>query len=291
MSLQFTTVSLAQTKAYYRCWESLPVHSIDYSLLNLWGWQNFFGLEWAFDGGMCWIRQTRSGKPIFWAPVGNWDTYPWEECLTPGMEFIRVPQALSNIWKTIPSLTVECSEDRGQWEYLYNANELATLPGNRFHKKKNHFNAYIRAYGTPDYRPLSTETLQDCRQLQSAWNDEHKITNSATIEGEDSAIDRVLDSYTCFNKLSGGCLYIKGLPSAFCIAEQLSENTVGIHFEKSLERIRGGYQAINTLFAQHTAPEITFINRAQDLDEPGLRQAKETYHPATFLRKDRICIA
>ena len=33
------------------------------------------------------------------------------------------------------------------------------------------------------------------------------------------------------------------------------------------------------------------INRAQDLDEAGLRQAKMTYNPVDFLRKYRVRLA
>jgi hypothetical protein len=40
-------------------------------------------------------------------------------------------------------------------------------------------------------------------------------------------------------------------------------------------------------FASSLPPEITLINREQDLGDPGLRQAKLTYRPCAFLTKFR----
>ena len=42
---------------------------------------------------------------------------------------------------------------------------------------------------------------------------------------------------------------------------------------------------MNQAFASHAGEGYTILNRAQDLDEEGLRQAKMTYSPVDFLRK------
>ena len=55
MPENFTPVTLSRASDYYALWEKLPVHSLDYSLVNLWGWQEYYGLEWSFEDGLCWI--------------------------------------------------------------------------------------------------------------------------------------------------------------------------------------------------------------------------------------------
>lgn len=53
---------------------------------------------------------------------------------------------------------------------------------------------------------------------------------------------------------------------------------------------RGVYQAINFCFAKYAAKNFVFINREQDADEEGLRQAKESYMPSGYLKKNTIRI-
>jgi hypothetical protein len=53
---------------------------------------------------------------------------------------------------------------------------------------------------------------------------------------------------------------------------------------------RGVYQAINNAFIRHEGEGFSFVNREQDMDEEGLRQAKETYNPVGFLKKSRLVI-
>lgn len=147
MPENFTPVTLSRASDYYALWEKLPVHSLDYSLVNLWGWQEYYGLEWSFEDGLCWIRQTNPCGIACWAPVGDWNAVDWKSVLQPGMKFIRIPDELCAIWKNALGDACLVQEDRGQWEYLYLQSDLATLPGNRFHKKKNHLSAFIRTYG------------------------------------------------------------------------------------------------------------------------------------------------
>lgn len=62
-----------------------------------------------------------------------------------------------------------------------------------------------------------------------------------------------------------------------------------MHYEKALIGFRGVYQSIQLcLFARRAGQGFTYINRAQDLDEEGLRQAKMTYQPTDFLRKYKV---
>ena len=44
MHFNFTPVSLDGLDEYYRLWDLCPLHSLDYSPVNLWGWQEHYGL-------------------------------------------------------------------------------------------------------------------------------------------------------------------------------------------------------------------------------------------------------
>ncbi len=96
---------------------------------------------------------------------------------------------------------------------------------------------------------------------------------------------------SAFRNLCGGSLYVDGGIAAFALGERLDRDSVGVHFEKGLASIRGIYQVINQTFGQRECADVRWVNRAQDLNEEGLRHAKESYRPAGFLQKSRVAIA
>ena len=291
MHFNFTPVSLDGLDEYYRLWDLCPLHSLDYSPVNLWGWQEHYGLEWCFEGDLCWIRQTMPCDTVLWAPCGDWAKADWKRLLEPGMEFIRVPDSLAALWREQIGPRVAAEPDRGQWEYLYLATDLATLPGNRFHKKRNHVSAFVKACGAPDYHPMDARMVEDCLALQDEWCQWHDCEGSPSLAAENSAINQVLAHCSAFRNLCGGSLYVDGGIAAFALGERLDRDSVGVHFEKGLASIRGIYQVINQIFVQRECADVRWVNRAQDLNEEGLRHAKESYRPAGFLQKSRVAIA
>ncbi len=291
MNSIFSPISLDDSAQYYTLWQQTPRRSLDYTLANLWGWQSYYGLEWMFADGLCWIRQTHP-ETIYWAPLGDWNAVSWQTILqkTKGRSFIRVPDMLVQVWQAALPGHVQSEEDRGQWEYLYGQGDLAELPGNRYHKKKNHYNSYIKTYGEPDYRALDDGMVEDVLGLEDDWCQWHECEDSPSLRAENEAINRVLSHWTSFRGLTGGSLYVDGKIVAFSVGEDLGDGQLGVHYEKGLNGFKGVYQTINCLFARNAGAGFTYINRAQDLDEEGLRQAKMTYLPSDFLRKCKVIV-
>lgn len=294
MQDKFTPVSLILKDDYYNIWGKTPTHSLDYTFANLWGWQEYYGLEWLFKNGLCWIRQTKPDL-VYWAPLGDWEKVDWQAEFAAFADskktiFHRVPQRLSEIWAQALAGRVETQDERGQWEYLYSSEELATLPGNRFHKKKNHFNSYVKTYGQPDYRAIDASLIDAVLQLQNDWCHWHECLDSPSLTAENFAVNRVMANWSVFPGLVGGSLFIEDEMVAFSVGEALDAENLGVHFEKALNGYKGVYQAINHEFAAHAGAGFKWINRAQDLDEEGMRQAKMTYQPQGFLKKFTVGI-
>lgn len=288
----FVPVELSLRAEYSRLWKATPMRSIDYSFANLWGWSEYFGLSLRFAGDLLWVRQERPA-PRLWAPLGAWESVDWEalpECAA-GLELTRVPQALAELLeKRLPG-RVHVEEERGHWEYLYSAEEMANLPGNRFHRKRNHVNGYIKAYGEPDYRVLSAEVIEDILTLEEEWCRWHECADSPALAAENTAVNRVLAHWEEFPCLLGGALYADDRIVAFTVGEVLEPGVLGAHFEKGRHGYRGVYQMVNSAFARAHGEGMRLINRAQDLDEEGLRHAKMSYLPVDFLRKYRVSVA
>ena len=85
--------------------------------------------------------------------------------------------------------------------------------------------------------------------------------------------------------LFGGVVLLKGTVQALTIGERLNSATAAVHFEKANPSIRGLYQVINQRFCEVSLKGFEFVNREQDVGEPGLRRAKEGYHPHHFVEK------
>ncbi|MDE5833341.1 MAG: phosphatidylglycerol lysyltransferase domain-containing protein [Desulfovibrio sp.] len=294
MSKEFAPVSLERTRDYYDVWEKTPTHTLDYTLVNLWGWQQYFGLEWAFDGDLCWIRQTRPNT-VYWAPLGAWGLDNWRDILSGlvkegAASFIRIPEDLANLWKFQAPDLVAAVEDRGQWEYIYSKEDLASLPGPKFHKKRTHVNSYIKAYGDPVYVEITPKLVEEVLGVQDTWCQWHECAGSPSLEAENEAIARVLTHWDNFRHMYGGSLEIEGKMVAFSVGEKLDSETLGVHFEKGLNGYKGVYQVMNREFASRAGKDFKFINRAQDMNEDGLRQAKLTYSPVGYAQKYSVSL-
>jgi len=287
----YAQIGLARRAEYDALWASTPSRSIDYSLANLWGWANYFGLSWRFSGGLCWVRQMHPA-PCQWAPIGPWPSINWEKLpeLAEGMQLTRVPELLTTILKQRLPGRVHVEDDRNHWEYLYTAGDMSNLPGNRYHRKRNHVNAYAKAYGEPDYRLLNVDVIEDILALSEEWCRWHECADSPVLAAENEAINQVIAHWGDFPYLIGGALYAQEQIVAFAVGEELDPGTVGVHFEKGRHGYRGVYQMVNCCFARSQKADVALLNRAQDLGEEGLRQAKQSYLPVDFLRKYTVRI-
>ena len=109
-------------------------------------------------------------------------------------------------------------------------------------------------------------------------------------QAESDVVCSVLRNWDALPGLIGGALYAGEEMAAFAVGEPLDDQTIVVHFEKGRPEYRGVYQAINFCFAKYAAKNFVFINREQDADEEGLRQAKESYMPSGYLKKNTIRI-
>jgi len=287
----FDPLQLNLRSAYLERLARCPAKASDYSFVNLWGWAEEYGLEWSWGESHVWIRQTRP-ELINWAPVGPWCDVDWSKCprLASGaIRFTRVPESLLDIWKQAFGPRLESFEARGHWDYIYSVQELRTLAGNKFHKKKNHLNQFKKQYAY-EYRSFGPECVETALELQAQWCHWRECEDSGALVAENNAIARVLKDWDRLPELRGGGLYINGEMVAYTVAETLDAETLVIHFEKGKSGVRGVYQAINQLFLETEGVGVERVNREQDLNDSSLRQAKLGYHPIGFLKKYLVAL-
>jgi hypothetical protein len=221
--------------------------------------------------------------------VGDWRAVNWaeEETPEPTCRMIRVPEELAILWRE--ELGCELTEAREHWDYLYSVEELAALSGNRFHKKKNLVNQFVKK-NDYSYHTMTTDCVEHALALQEAWCEWRDCESSETLAAENDAIFRVLSNWDRLHGAYGGVIEVGPVQVAYTVAEKLTEDTVVIHFEKARTEYKGAYQAINKLFLENDANGFTVVNREQDLGDAGLRKAKESYNPIGYLKKYTVSI-
>ncbi|MFW5695454.1 MAG: DUF2156 domain-containing protein [Alkalispirochaeta sp.] len=172
-------------------------------------------------------------------------------------------------------------EDRDNFDYLYRREDLAHLQGRKFHKKRNHVNAFINNYEY-DERALTSSNVGDAMGILDAWQ------QTQSDWADYAAAREALERYAELD-LKGYLVYVDGQPAAYTLGEPLMKGrSFVVHFEKALDGYRGLYQFINKAFATILPRHYQWINREQDLGDEGLRQSKMTYRPSGFVKKYRV---
>ena len=180
-------------------------------------------------------------------------------------------------------------------DYIYLTENLSTLPGARYSKKRNHINQFKKKHPNVKFELLDEHNIMHAYEIEEKWllentleNQDTKKDDSQDLQQEQIIIQTALDNFEYFSKhadMKGGILFVETEPVAFCLSSTLSNSVTDIHFEKCLSPFAkdGGYAVINNEFAKTISTK--YINREEDLGIEGLRKAKRSYYPEIFLEK------
>ena len=173
-------------------------------------------------------------------------------------------------------------EDRTTSNYVYSTEALATLKGRKYAKKRN---LISQAEGLYEWTasPLTAARTDDCfAVLQAIVEEEHPLVEGM-LAREIAALESTLRHFKAWEQ-QGVLVEAAGRPAAFSIYEAISPRTAAIHFERALRSFKGLYQVVNWETARVIGDQgYEFINREEDLGDPGLRAAKQSYHPVEIV--------
>lgn len=217
-------------------------------------------------------------QPFFMLPFGLPDKDVLQELFDRHRKMKAVSESQVQLLKDMDYIV---DEDRDNFDYLYSRQELVTLTGRKFHKKKNLLNIFIKN-NEYEAKPLLEEYRDDALNILERWNDRMGQEKSDYLAAGE-ALEKMWELQLC-----GGIFYIDRRPAAYCLGEELAlGSSFLIQFEKAVieDEFKGIYQFINQAFASVLPEKYETINREQDLGDPGLRQAKESYRPVGFVNK------
>ena len=266
----------------------------EWTFTNLFIWRSHYGFQWSVNRDWLLVISVTSDNSAYaFQPVGpsprleivrtllHWLKDERGEA-KPRIE--RADKRLVSELEGASDLSIEPTLD--QFDYVYSTEDLIKLAGRKYHSKRNHVNRF-RSSRSFSYSPLGEEHVKECLDLTQTWCEWRRCEEDMNLLDEWEAIRQALASLNAL-KLQGGVIILNGRVEAYALGELLNDQTALVHIEKANPEIRELYAMINQQFCEKAWQDIPYVNREQDLGEPGLRKAKESYHPHHLEEKVRI---
>lgn len=180
---------------------------------------------------------------------------------------------------------------RNAFDYVYGVEQLADLPGKKLHAKRNHIHRFEERYPDWTFARLTPDLLPECREMEEQWFrqalERQDEAESRTLPMERSALSLALEHFSALG-LDGGLIRAGGEVIAFTMGTRLTSAVFDVQYERARAEIQGAYAIINREFARlirDTYPAVQWVDREDDMGQPGLRKAKLSYSPARLEEK------
>lgn len=226
------------------------------------------------------LGQGYDGEPRFLPPLNGDVRVALKVLFAAGLLLYGADELFAGSYLSDDQLVV--SEDRDSSDYLYLRSDLADLPGNRYHKKKNRVN-YFKARHNHSVEIYDEKFAPGCLQLLEEWKRVKVIESGSSLLEVDATAEALMLAGQL--DLEGVVVIVDGMVKSFALGERLNKSTSVCHFEKSDPFIEGISQLVDREFNRLLFTDCIYVNREQDLGEPGLRSAKLSYHPVELLKK------
>ena len=271
----------------YRCCE--------YAFTNIFAWRDAFQEKIGEYAGYLTVRCNDSR--YFW-PAGQGDIRPMLKALEQDAAALGNRLSLYSLTEgekeRLESLfpgKFEYTLVRDGFDYCYDINRLADLPGKKLHAKRNHINRFMENNPSWTYEEITPETLPACLEMDKEWYRRSMVREGLAEErdlgDEGRALRLAMEHYHELG-LEGGLIRVYGEVVAFTMGDMLCADTFDVHFEKAYGELQGAYAMINREFARQVRarhPEIKYLNREDDMGVEGLRKAKGSYYPDLMVEK------
>jgi hypothetical protein len=293
MSIVFKAITVADKEAITSFTMKSPYQNCDFSFANMCSWRFLYRSEYAIVDDFLLIRFhiEDDDRPVYMCTVGEGDiSHPVrlleEDSLAHGhpLRILGVtPEGKKEIERAFPA-GFRFIPERDYFDYVYRREDLITLSGKKYQPKRNHINKFTKQYPY-QYMPITPELVPECLALECKWYKANRTDDDAEeLSYERRSLTFALQHAVELG-LTGGAICVNRQIVAFAFGAPINSRTFAVHVEKADILYNGVYSVINCEFARHIPEQYIYINREEDLGIPGLRQAKQSYHPAILLEK------
>ena len=295
--LQFRNVDIHSIPILRKYLSMATSRTCDYTLAGIYMWAGYFHYKYAIAADTLFIKGVAENNlqlPAFSLPIGR---LPLNESIRILREYcyernktLTLSAVPADIIQPLYEIGNITTQELTDWaDYLYNAADLATLKDKPYNKKRNHINRFCSDNPGWQMEVITQRNIQEITDFYKTYGQPAVDSCYVTAVVEHDQTMRVLQNYFSLG-FEGVALRT---PSHGIVAFAIGEyclDTLFVHIEKMRHDVSGAGETINKLFAEHMLKlhDITFINREEDVGDPGLRAAKMSYHPCSILKKYNV---
>lgn len=296
--MQFKKIELQDRNLFLKYLGEYKFWTYEYSFTTLYLWREYLKVEFAINDNYIAVRKfcNELGNG-FMEPIGcreknlkNIVTDLNEIKIKDNMDYLFVDVEESFLNKLIDLFgdKIEYREDKDNFDYVYNTNDLITLAGGKLKKRRTKYNVFVKEHVNLRLEYLHDNQKEDeiknhCKKLAKDWYD-NKAEKTDETYYELKGISELLDNIKFLN-LKVIAVYCNDKLIGFSIGEIVNDDYALIHIEKCDKEYDGVYEYINKSFVSDCFSNTQFINRGEDCGDEGMRQAKRGYRPIKLEKK------
>jgi hypothetical protein len=302
--MNFKKLEIADYAALKHFFANIPYRLSVYSLPSLIAWSNcVFEARFAVEGDRLIIANESEVRPEdrhLILPISLSGDVPPDS-----LRDIADGQGFRCYWY-VPGDYVERYRDRldalfsmeeqGEFEdYIYLADDLASLKGNRYVRKRNLIHQFQREFMGNGVRvhvePVEVESVPECLSFLEAWCEQRDcdIDGDIDLACERRAVITALENFDAL-ELKGILIRVDGTVNAFGIASRLNDDMGILNFEKAFSNVKGLYQFLDNQCAKQLFAGYRYINKESDMNLPNLARMKRSYRPVMRVKSYKLTL-
>ena len=287
----FKTLTLEDKPVFDKYYKKYPPNHSDYVFTSLISWMQYSKYKYVeFENNLIIMSQIQDNIR-FRPPIGKRHKEVLDQVLR-----LAKQQETNYPFGMIDSETKKWMEQHYQklvfmphreyFDYVYLASDLAQLAGSAYSKIRNRLNKFKKNY-VYTVEHITKENMDEAQEFLYRWCLWKDCESDPILENEKKAILYSIDHFFDLG-LSGIAIRINDKIEALSVFEKMNPDTAVVHYEKGSPDYDGIYKAINQKTAKMLQKHVKYINRESDMNIPGLRKAKMSYHPDHMIEVSHI---
>jgi hypothetical protein len=278
----FHPITLDDKKIFDAIYSQYQIEHSENTFGTLYCWRHYGNYQIAVVEGCLIIRGETDAYTSIRAPIGPKNKEVLNAVIDLALStggaapfLVLEPWQMDWIREVRPELVFHTDSDFS--DYIYETGTLASLEGKQFLMIRKQLNKF-RKKCPSTVEKISEKNFDDVKDFLKRWCQYRECDKYTILKHEKEALNEALSA---FDELGFEGLVVKphGEIGGLAIFEELNRLTSVVHYEKGLPDCDGIYKEINYQTALMLKDRYAYINRESDMGLPGLKEAKERYHP------------